>query len=574
MVNINGPGYPRPPHPRQSWHPERTGVGQAPGDGRYLAPEAVRTVPPATVSGALREVCHINHTCFFLAAFLENGELAFFAGPENVDNQDARRMFNMNIFLQYQRGIPLHALRGSGSRQGEYPGDDLYYDNMHAGLHGRQDRGYEHDEFDHAAAPRPRTRQRRVRATRSLEDDDAATVLGGPRRPAKTTIMIGDSDAVWAFYERRFRLCHQITCRLIAKAFIKLIEPRKQTNYPYTGGNAGAPRWWPSSYGPENRPLTHREPDHIKKDERVYLLAHILRMLTEPNHKQHPDIRQRNLTVSKLEEATMDAASSFFNASEGNMKKKKWLKEAFKLAKMEEKYKRGEIDATTQIFVTADNQEPEDDDDEEEMEYEHSIIKHEEDASDAPDPISRTMSAQSYGSDMTMRDAHSGPTMVPANLAPAQQSFVEGGVSTTVGGPAPLAGSMQEVDSSRRTATTATAIYGSASDFAGSTGPTTLYPAPWQHNTAAQTAAPGMYSYTQPTHPSHVYPTQEQTSSLQSQSYMGLSYDGLPGPHTLYRNNSVGQSPGGPPEGYSSYLSPPGRFPPVNDLRDPKDGPQ
>ncbi|KAK0747324.1 hypothetical protein B0T21DRAFT_2013 [Apiosordaria backusii] len=68
------------------------------------------------------------------------------------------------------------------------------------------------------------------------------------------------------------------------------------------------------------------------------------------------------------------------------------------------------------------------------MEYKHSIIKHKEDASDAPDPISRTMSAQSYGSDMTMRDAHSGPTMVPANLAPAQQSFVEGGCPRQLAG--------------------------------------------------------------------------------------------------------------------------------------------
>lgn len=66
-------------------------------------------------------------------------------------------------------------------------------------------------------------------------------------------------------------------------------------------------------------------------------------MLTEPNHKQHEDIRSQHLTVAKLEEAAMDAAASFFNASGENMKKKLWLKEAFKVAKAEEKLKRGEI---------------------------------------------------------------------------------------------------------------------------------------------------------------------------------------------------------------------------------------
>ncbi|KAK4175630.1 hypothetical protein QBC36DRAFT_21766 [Triangularia setosa] len=571
MVNINGHGYSRPPHPRQSWQPERTALVQAPGDGRYLAPEVVRTVPPATVGRALREICHINHKNFFLAVTLENGEHAYFAGPENMDEVDASRMFHMNIFLQYQQGIASHALRESGPHQGPYPDDDLYYEHA-AGLYGRQDRGFDAYDFDHGAPPRHRKRQRRVRAPRSLEeeDDDAATATPGSKRPSKRTIEIGDSGAVWAFYERRFRLCHQILCRIIAKAFVKLVEPKKQTNHPYTKGNSGAPRWWPNNYGPEKKLLIHREPDHIKKEERVHLLTHILRMLTEPNHKQHEDIQRHQLTVAKLEEAAMDAAASFFNASGDNMKKKKWLKEAFKLAKMEEKYKRGEIDGATQIFVTADNQEPEDDDEEEEKEYERRMIKHEEDASDVPpDPVSRTMSAQSYGSDMTMRDAHPGGSamvVVPADLAPpTQQSYVEGGMPMTVGGPAgPLAGSgsMQEVDGSRRSTTTTTttaAMYGSAGDFAGSTGSTTMYSAAqWQHTTAAQTTAPGMYAaytHAQPTHPSHVYPTQEQT-----QSYMTSGYEGLPGAHTLYRNNS--------------FLSPTARFPPMNDLRDHRDGPQ
>ncbi|KAK4661746.1 uncharacterized protein QC763_707300 [Podospora pseudopauciseta] len=537
MVNTHSHVYPRPAHPRQAWQPERAGLMPAPGDGRYLAPDSVRTVPPATVGRALREVCHINHKNFFLAVTLENGEHAFFSGPENVDAVDASRMFHMNIFLQYQQGIPPHVSRETGPLQGDYSGNDLYY--AHAvGPYGRHDRGYDHDEFDHGAASQRRKRPRRARASRSLEEEEVATVTAGSR---KTTIMIGDSDVVRAFYERRFRLCHQILCRCIAKAFVKLMEPKKQTNHPYTKGQEAAPRWWPNDYGPNRVLLRHKEPDHIKKEERVHLLTHILRMLTEPNHKQHEDIRSQHLTVAKLEEAAMDAAASFFNASGENMKKKLWLKEAFKVAKAEEKLKRGEIDPTTQIFVTADNHEPEDDDDDgHEAEYER--VKREEDTGDAPDPIARTMSVQSYGSDMAMRDAHPGPAIVHTDLAPTQQNYVEG-VSLTVGGPPHLASPMQEVDNSRR------AMYGSAADFGGSTGPATLYPTQWQHNPAAQTTASGMYTYTQaqPAHTSHVYPTHEQAPSLQPQSYLTSGYETLPGSHTLYRNNS--------------YLSPTGRFP-------------
>ncbi|KAK4204423.1 hypothetical protein QBC40DRAFT_250125 [Triangularia verruculosa] len=569
MVNINGHGYSRPPHPRQSWQPERIGLLPTPGDGRYVAPESVRAVPPATVGRALREFCNINHKNFFLAVTLENGEYAFFAGPENVDEVDASRMFHMNIFLQYQQGIPVQALRESGPHQGDYAGDHVYYQHA-AGIYGRQDRGYDHDEYDNVPAPRHRKRQRRVRPARSMENDDPVAAATGSR---KTTIMVGDADAVWAFYERRFRFCHQIMCRIIAKAFVKLVEPKKQTNHPYTKGRDAAPRWWPTSFGPDKKPLIHKEPDHIKREERIHLLTHILRLLTEPNHRQHEDIRRHNLTVAKLEEAAMDAAAAFFNASEENMKKKKWLKEAFKVAKMEEKYKRGEIDATTQIFVAADNHEPDDDEDDD-SEYQraerkmikHEMIKHENDSSDSPDPVSRTMSAQSFGSDLKMRDAYADSTMVPAELTPAQRSYVEG-MRMAVGGPAAHLGPMQEVDTGRR------AMYAPASDFGGATGQSALYTAQWQHGTAAQTTAPQMYAYAQAAHPSHVYqPTQEQSSSLQAQPYMASGYDGLPGAHTLYRNSVGQQSPGAAPQGYSGYLSPTGRFPPVSELRDPREG--
>jgi hypothetical protein len=68
-------------------------------------------------------------------------------------------------------------------------------------------------------------------------------------------------------------------------------------------------------------------------------------MVIEPNATQHPDIQKLNLTVKKLEEVTTDALSTFFSDKENNnnAKKKPFLKEIFKVARMEERYRNGEI---------------------------------------------------------------------------------------------------------------------------------------------------------------------------------------------------------------------------------------
>jgi hypothetical protein len=77
-------------------------------------------------------------------------------------------------------------------------------------------------------------------------------------------------------------------------------------------------------------------------------------MVVEPNAKQHPDIQKLNLNVKKLEEVTTDALSTFFSDKENNnnAKKKPFLKEIFKVAKAEERYKNGEIGIDTVLITT------------------------------------------------------------------------------------------------------------------------------------------------------------------------------------------------------------------------------
>lgn len=77
--------------------------------------------------------------------------------------------------------------------------------------------------------------------------------------------------------------------------------------------------------------------------ERVHLLAHILRLVVEPNGKQHVDIQKLGLNVKKLEETTIEALSAFFMDNETNAKKRPYLNEIFKVARQEERFMNGEI---------------------------------------------------------------------------------------------------------------------------------------------------------------------------------------------------------------------------------------
>ena len=65
----------------------------------------------------------------------------------------------------------------------------------------------------------------------------------------------------------------------------------------------------------------------------------------EPIERQHPAITKVNLDVTKLSEITMDALSTWFADKENpaNAAKQPLLKELFKLALAEERYKNGEI---------------------------------------------------------------------------------------------------------------------------------------------------------------------------------------------------------------------------------------
>jgi hypothetical protein len=178
-------------------------------------------------------------------------------------------------------------------------------------------------------------------------------------------LVIGNTKKVEDYYAVRFKDMQQSACKVMGKAFVKLVEPKKQTHHPYTKGDCKAPPWWPETSG-ENG-VRHKEPDHLYKPgrfydaflifelmilERIRLLVHILRMIIEPSSTQCDTVQKLELNVKKLEEVTMEAMSNWFNDKEhpDNSSKRNLLREVFQVARMEERYRNGEIGAYFVLF--------------------------------------------------------------------------------------------------------------------------------------------------------------------------------------------------------------------------------
>lgn len=128
-------------------------------------------------------------------------------------------------------------------------------------------------EEDPGSGPRKRTRGYR----RQPNDDETPTVNVGS---AKRTLKIGDAKHVWDFYDQRFRNCQQTACKLIAKAWVKVVEPKKQTNHPYTGQDERAPEWWPKPWGTtKEEKVRHKEPDHLYKKGKPSIAMYPARLI-------------------------------------------------------------------------------------------------------------------------------------------------------------------------------------------------------------------------------------------------------------------------------------------------------
>lgn len=126
-------------------------------------------------------------------------------------------------------------------------------------------------QLDQSRRHRRNGRRRDLRMPGSMTPDFGSDTMSLASSSA-CVIRVDDETRLKKYYEKAFDSFQQLNCRVIAKAFIKLVEPRKQVNYPYNGRRASSspggerradpemtkPPWWPAG-------VTHKEPDHLLK---------------------------------------------------------------------------------------------------------------------------------------------------------------------------------------------------------------------------------------------------------------------------------------------------------------------
>lgn len=139
----------------------------------------------------------------------------------------------------------------------------------------------------------------------------SSSILGGAPQSAKLVeTTFKNAAARTAFLELRFSQLQQGMCKTVAKAWIKVIEPKKQTRCPYNKGEEGKPDWWPEG-------VRHKEPDHLMKPERHELLLTIL--------------RSSKIKVSRLQLATAEVVA-LIKADKVSL-----LMDVYRIAREEEK---------------------------------------------------------------------------------------------------------------------------------------------------------------------------------------------------------------------------------------------
>ncbi|KAJ6444795.1 kinesin [Purpureocillium lavendulum] len=569
-----------PPTGRPSFQHERYGQDAVPrqdsfqqeryqidgGDGSRFQDQydLHRRAPPMQIDEALRSHCGIAAKQYFVAAINDDGlPITFFSPGQKLNDTAMRQFFDANKFQQVMRRI-------------ESGADPILEDGFgfEDSMYGRPD-GFgrlraidrrRNSVFDDWGSP-ARQGRKRPRARHPVNDDDVPMTVSSRRG-----IKVGDSEAVWNFYEQRFKNCQQTACKLIAKAWVKAVEPKKQSTHPYTGSDEKAPDWWPKPWGPtKDDKVRHKEPDHLYKRERVHLLAHILRLVVEPNGKQHPDIQKLCLNVKKLEETTNEALSAFFMDNDANAKKRPYLNEIFKMARQEERFKNGEIDDSTEVYVMAEDKVPEsytsDNDDGSfniKEEDEHDVQRSKASVAHPLAHTPTTAATNGHGlhggpspfmGDLPVRGTPFHPPMIQTDIAPQQHSFVESNglpvsdqstVSTGSGGlTIDLVTSPH--DGSRRPSV--------FSEYA-SPGGGSMYHQPWQQGSTGPNSS-SMYAYTaqQATSQQPAFVSQAVTLNA-GQPFMTNSFESSPRPeydangNAIFRGGDMPPAPVGQPQGY------------------------
>lgn len=106
----------------------------------------------------------------------------------------------------------------------------------------------------------PTSSNRVTRSSHSSTDPGfSSPSLSSPGKNALgLTLVTFTPQSLAAWYTEKFSAWQDKTCKTVCKLWVRVVEPKKQTLYPYLKGDPGRPTWWPPQ-------VRHKEPDHLVK---------------------------------------------------------------------------------------------------------------------------------------------------------------------------------------------------------------------------------------------------------------------------------------------------------------------
>lgn len=172
----------------------------------------------------------------------------------------------------------------------------------------------------------------------------------------------------------RIEQCQQLACKTVEKQWIKTIEPKKQSRFPYVNSDENkkkddkngkkrsklrdgpdTPAWWPKE--PQEwwawlphplcktlQKVRHKEPDHLRKEERLVLGVHMLLYEAE-----------KDGGIDLLENSTKDCTLKFDQDKAGSVERQRMrhilLGDIYELARYWSDYRAGGLDGEDQYTM-------------------------------------------------------------------------------------------------------------------------------------------------------------------------------------------------------------------------------
>ncbi|KAF2841493.1 hypothetical protein M501DRAFT_990001 [Patellaria atrata CBS 101060] len=202
------------------------------------------------------------------------------------------------------------------------------------------------DDLPSPALSGSRKRQRLPSTSHTPSTADEDCESGDDIKNESKTLAASKPEEVIEFMETRLKSIGQLALKAILKIWIKVIEPNKQSKYPYTSKSTGPnmPPWWPPS-----DKCRFKEPDHLSKSERIILAIHVLRYRgrepwTTPLEDATAQLNLRTENKSKALRSEKEIEQHREVEQRRADDRRKHLDELYAVAKMEEDFVTGGSD--------------------------------------------------------------------------------------------------------------------------------------------------------------------------------------------------------------------------------------